>query len=470
MASDPLWTSQAFVAATGGTASADMGDVTGTSIDTRTLKPGDAFFAIQGDNRDGHDFVPAALEAGAGCAVVAQDRVTEFSAPGPVVGVDDVLAAMECVGRAARERAQARVVGITGSVGKTGTKEALRLALAESGETYASEASYNNHWGVPLSLSRFAATCDYGVFEMGMNGPGEIGPLSRMVRPHVAIITAVEPVHIEFFDSILGIADAKAEIFEGLEPGGTAVLNRDNPHFERLVDAARAQGVETIVGFGEDQQSDVRLVDCVCEPDFSAVTADVMGEVATYKIGAPGRHLVQNSLAVMAAVKLVGADLARAALAYAEATAPKGRGARVKIGDPEHPVLLIDESYNANPASMRAAFANLALAPLGSGGRRIAVLGDMLELGRQSQTLHAELAGPIAAAGVDLVFASGPEMAALFDALPPERQAGYADSAEELTDSLIRTLRAGDTVMVKGSLGSRMGPIVDALKARLGVV
>ena len=280
----------------------------------------------------------------------------------------------------------------------------------------------------------------------------------------------MEAVHIEFFESILGIADAKAEIFEGLEAGGTAVLNRDNPHYQRLADAARAQGVEAIVGFGEAAGSDVRLVDAVCEPTFSAVTADVMGDLVTYKVGAPGRHLVQNSLAVMAAVKLVEADLARAALAYARATAPKGRGARVMIGDPDEPVLLIDESYNANPASMRAAFANLALAPLGNGGRRIAVIGDMLELGDQAEALHAALAGPLAEAGVDMVFASGPAMAVLFDALPPERQAGYAESPDGLTDSLMRALRPGDVVMVKGSLGSGMGPIVEALKARFGIV
>lgn len=363
----PLWRSGDFLAATQGTATGRLADVTGISIDTRTLEPGDAFFAIRGERLDGHDYAAAALEKGASCAVVLQDRAGEFARSGCVIGVDDVLKALERVGAAARFRSRARVIGVTGSVGKTGTKEALRLVLSPSGETYASAASHNNHWGVPLSLSRFPGSAAFGIFEMGMNAPGEIGPLSRMVRPHVSIITTVEPVHIAFFKSVEEIADAKAEIIEGTEPGGTVVLNRDNGQYARLEAAARKAGLD-VVSFGAHAAADTRLVDCVCQTGYSAVTANVLGDMVTYKIGAPGRHLVQNSLAVMAAVKLVGGDLARAALAYAGLTAPKGRGARTAIGERDHPATVIDESYNANPASMRAALANLALAQTGPAG------------------------------------------------------------------------------------------------------
>ncbi|MFN0264297.1 UDP-N-acetylmuramoylalanyl-D-glutamyl-2,6-diaminopimelate--D-alanyl-D-alanine ligase [Tepidamorphus sp. 3E244] len=469
MAAAPLWTAADFLAATGGEASGDLPDVTGISIDTRTLEKGDAFFAILGDRFDGHDFAKAALEKGASCAVVVDSRAAEFSDAGCVIGVANVLRALEDVGKAARARSSARVIGVTGSVGKTGTKEALKLVLAPSGETYASAASHNNHWGVPLSLSRFPRSADFGIFEMGMNAPGEIGPLSRMVRPHISIITTVEPVHIEFFKSVEAIADAKAEIFEGTEPGGTVLLNRDNLQYKRLAAAAKERGL-TVVGFGEHGLAEIKLLNSVCEPGYSAVTASIMGDEVTYKIGAPGRHLVQNSLAVMGAVKLAGGDLARAGMAYGQLHAPKGRGERTLIGEIDHTALLIDESYNANPASMRAAIANLALTPVQAGGRRIAVLGDMLELGDSSRDLHAQVAKEINRVGLDLVFACGSNMAALYEALPPERQGGYAGAAEDLKDSVVGAVRPGDAVMVKGSLGSRMGPIVEALKTRHGVL
>lgn len=469
MTGKPLWPAADFARATGGQVSGELADVTGISIDTRTLDAGDAFFAIRGDRLDGHDYALAALKKGASCVVVEAGRAGEFADAGCVIGVGNVLQALEAVGKAARARSDAAIIGITGSVGKTGSKEALKLVLSPSGETYASAASHNNHWGVPLSLSRLPQTAAFGIFEMGMNAPREIAPLSQMVRPQISIITTVAPVHIEFFPSVEAIADAKAEIFEGTVDGGTAIINADNPHHQRLHDAARARGLD-VVSFGSADNAQARLVDAVCEPEFSAVTADILGDLVTYKIGAPGHHLVENSLAVLAAVKLAGGDLARAALAYNELDSPTGRGARCNIGSPECPVLLIDESYNANPASMRAAIANLALAPVAQGGRRIAVLGDMLELGKQSEALHVDVAELINSARIDLVFASGPHMAAMFDALPPERQAGYAKAAQGLSDSVIGALRPGDTVMVKGSLGSRMGPIVDALKTRFGVI
>ena len=284
-----------------------------------------------GRGRDGHEFVPAALKAGAGLAVVAADRRAD--APQRMrrlLVVPDVLDGLRDLARAARARAAATVIGVTGSVGKTGTKEALRLALARSGETHASAASYNNHWGVPLSLARCPASARYAVFEMGMNHAGEIEPLTRLVRPHVAIVTTVAPVHLEFFGSLEAIADAKAEIFSGVEPGGAAVINRDNPQFARLASAAKSAGVERIVSFGEHAKADARLLKFALQPDCSTVQARILGTDVTYKLGAPGRHVVINSLAVLAAASLAGADLALAALALAEIKPPTGRGAAAR--------------------------------------------------------------------------------------------------------------------------------------------
>src|SRR5262245_8094917 len=439
--------------------------VSGISIDSRSILLGEAFFAIKGDNRDGHDFVPAALKGGAGVAVVATDWQSNDINKPPLLRVPDVLDGLRALARAARARLDAKVIGVTCSVEKTGVKRALRLALGRNGTTHASVASYNNHWGVPLSLARCRARVRYAVFEMGMNHAGEIEPLSRLARPHVAIITTVEPVHLEFFPSVEAIADAKAEIFRGLEAGGAAVINRDNPHYERLAAAARSAGVERIVSFGEHAKADARLVKAALQPDSSTVQARILGADITYKLGAPGQHVVLNSLAVLAAVSLVGADLALSALALAELAPPTGRGARVtlSLGNGE-PALLIDESYNANPASMRAAIALLGQAEIGQRGRRIAVLGDMLELGTAGPDLHRGLVEPIRAYGVDLVFCCGPLMRALWEALPSERRGGYADGAGALEADVIAAVRPGDAVMVKGSLGSRMGPIVKALE------
>src|SRR6202030_4205015 len=297
------------------------------------------------------------------------DRSNSYGGNAPLIVVDDVLASLRDLARAARERSQAKIVAVTGSVGKTSTKEALALALASSGETHASPASFNNHWGVPLSLARMAETACYGVFEIGMNHAGEITPLVRMVRPHVAIVTAVEPVHLEFFASVAAIADAKAEIFLGVEPGGAAVINRDNPQFTRLRQRAEAAGVTQVVSFGEHARAEARLIKCALHPDCSTVEAKILGVPVTYKVGAPGRHLVMNSLAVLAAASLVGADLARAALALAQQAPAAGRGTRIALELPGGPALVIDESYNANPTSMRAALALLGQAPLGTGRR-----------------------------------------------------------------------------------------------------
>jgi len=438
--------------------------VSGISIDTRTIAPGEAFFAIQGDNRDGHDFVDAALKASAGVVVVARDKRAQFASDAPLLVVDDVLDGLRGLASAARARLTGKVIAVTGSVGKTGTKEALRLALSAEGKTHASAASYNNHWGVPLSLSRCPADIKFAVFEIGMNHAGEITPLTKLVRPDVAIVTTIAPVHLEYFGSLEKIADAKAEIFLGVVPGGAAVINSDIPQHKQLRAAAEAAGVARTVSFGEHEGADARLLRVALGADCSTVEANILGSPVSYNIGAPGRHLALNSLAVLAAVVLAGADLALAALALSQWQPSTGRGQRSTLSFPDGEALLIDESYNANPASMRAALALLGQAEIGPRGRRIAVLGDMLELGTEGARLHAELADAVTAANVDLVYCSGSLMRALWDALPSQVRGGYAETAAALEPSVIAALHAGDAVMVKGSLGSKMGPIAKALQ------
>jgi UDP-N-acetylmuramoyl-tripeptide--D-alanyl-D-alanine ligase len=460
-----LWTVDAMAAAMRAERQGALPQsISGLSIDSRSIAPGEAFFAITGDNRDGHDFVTQALAGKAGLAVVAADRRGQFPADAPLLIVPDVLAALRELAVAARARFQGKVIGVTGSVGKTGTKEALRLALSKDGETHASVASYNNHWGVPLSLARCPATARYAVFEMGMNHAGEITPLTRLVRPHVAIITTIAPVHLEFFGTLAKIADAKAEIFLGIEPGGTAILNADIAQFNQLKRSAKAAGVAHIVAFGENKKADARLIKCVLQARSSTVEAQILGIDLTYKIGAPGRHLVSNSLAVLAAVELVGADLALAALSLGEFSPVSGRGAPIEIEPPGGSALLIDDSYNANPVSVAAAIAVLGQAKVGPRGRRIAVLGDMLELGPKGKALHRGLAESVVANAVDLVFCCGPLMHSLWQALPANRRGGYAEDSSALEAQVLPAIHAGDVVMVKGSLGSRMAPIVKALQ------
>ena len=466
MSDRALWTVEAMAAAMGATPAGNLpADVSGLSIDTRTIRRGDAFFAITGENRDGHDFVAAAIDAGAGLAVVASDKRDAFVSDAPLLVVPDVLAALVDLARAARTRSQARVIAVTGSVGKTGTKDALHLVLSREGQTHVSAASYNNHWGVPLSLARMPQSAGFAVFEIGMNHAGEITPLTRLVRPHVAIVTTVEAAHLEYFGSVEAIADAKAEIFLGLEPGGVAVVNRDNAQFERLRKHAEAAGAR-VVGFGTSADADARLIEASYKPDCSTVRANILGADVTYKLGAPGRHVVMNSLAVLAAASLVGADLAVTALALVSLAAPVGRGRRATLALPGGEATLIDESYNANPASMRAALALLGQTPVSPSGRRIAVMGDMLELGTQGPELHRDLVEPVVTNAVDLVFCAGPLMHEFWQALPSERRGAYAETAMALEAKVVTAVRAGDAIMVKGSLGSRMGPIVKALERR----
>jgi UDP-N-acetylmuramoyl-tripeptide--D-alanyl-D-alanine ligase len=467
MSVTPLWTSAAMMAAMRAQASGILPEaITGLSIDSRTIAPGEAYFAIKGDIHDGHAFVAAALKAGAALAVVEAAQRDKFSSDAPLLIVEDVLAGLVDLAHAARGRLDAQVIAVTGSVGKTSTKEALRRVLGAQGETHASAASFNNHWGVPLSLARCPASVRFAVFEIGMNHANEIDALVRMVRPHVAIITTVEPVHLEFFAGIEAIADAKAEIFLGVEPGGAVVLNRDNSQFARLQRRAKKLGISRIVAFGVDKKADARLLDVSLHAACSAVHADILGHEVTYKLGMPGRHMAMNSLAVLAAASLAGADLALAALSLSQLEPAAGRGVRRTLEVASGEATLIDESYNANPASMAAALNVLGQAVIGPQGRRIAVLGDMLELGPTSAELHRSLNEAIKANHIDLVYCCGPLMRNLWDALSAGKRGGYADSAASLEAQAVGAIRAGDAIMIKGSLGSKMKTIVQALEKR----
>jgi UDP-N-acetylmuramoyl-tripeptide--D-alanyl-D-alanine ligase len=465
--SAPLWTSDAMAAAMRAVVQGALPEaISGLSIDSRTITPGDAYFAIKGDVHDGHAFVDAALKVGAALAVVASAQRDKFAADARLLVVDDVLAGLVELAHASRARFAGQMIAVTGSVGKTSTKEALKHVLEAQGKTHASTASYNNHWGVPLSLARCPADAKFAVAEVGMNHSGEIRELVKMVRPHVAVITTVEPVHLEFFAGIEAIADAKAEIFESLAPGGAVVLNRDNAQFARLNARAEQLGISRIVSFGADTKSDARLLDLSLHATCSAVHADILGQQVTYKIGMPGRHMAINSLAVLAASALVGADLARAALSLSQIEPVAGRGVRRTLQVASGEALLIDESYNANPASMAAALNVLGQASVGPHGRRIAVLGDMLELGPSGASLHGGLIEAIKANQIDLVYCCGPLMRNLWDALSTGKRGGYAESAAALETQAVAAIRAGDAIMVKGSLGSKMKTIVNALEKR----
>lgn len=463
-----LWTCEALVAAMDGRPVGRMPEgVTGISIDTRTLRPGEAFFAIKGENFDGHDFATAAMAAGASLLVVAEAKLPSLGRLSiPMIVVPDVLAGLERAGLAARARGRAKVIAVTGSAGKTTTKEMLRHALAASGTVHASDKSFNNHWGVPLTLARMPADCDYAVFEIGMNHPGEIRPLTKMVRPHIAIVTLIAAAHLGHFKNLDEIATAKAEIFEGLEPDGHAVINRDDAKWKLLEKHARAAGAGHVWGFGEHARAQFKLLRYAAEADGSIIAARIAGHEISARIGVPGRHMVQNALAVLGAAHLAGADVDKAAAALGSLVAERGRGRRHLLSHEGGSFILIDESYNANPASMKAAIDLLAATPVGEGGRRIAVLGDMLELGGHSARLHAALAEVVAGANVDLLFLAGPEMKALADRLPKDVRAEYRVHPEELQALLADAVRPGDAVMVKSSNGIGFSRIVDALNKK----
>ncbi len=466
-----LWTWNEIVAAAAGTADGEASaTITGLSLDSRGISVDEVFVALK-DQRDGHDFVTNAFANGAAAALVEQGYVRK-AGDGALIRVTDTLEGLRRIGAAARARLSpdAGVVAVTGSVGKTSTKEMVRACLSRLGPTHAPEKSFNNHWGVPLTLARMPADTHYAVIEIGMNHPGEITPLTTLARPHAAIVTTVEPVHIEHFPSIDAIADAKAEIIAGIEPGGVAILNRDNPQFERLAAAANARGID-VAAFGEHISSQVRLVRLSLLPDRSDLEVECGNGRVVYSIAAPGRHMAMNSLTVVAALEALGSDFEstiHAIGALATFGAPAGRGAREILRNSSGTVLLADESYNANPASMRAALAALALVPRSDYPRRVAILGDMLELGSAAPELHAGLADAIASAGIDVVYTAGPNMKALHDRLDAARRGAWAPSSAELEPALQGAIRPGDAVVVKGSFGSRMAPLVKAIKSQFG--
>ncbi|MGR6468948.1 UDP-N-acetylmuramoylalanyl-D-glutamyl-2,6-diaminopimelate--D-alanyl-D-alanine ligase [Rhizobium sp. PAMB 3182] len=460
-----LWTISDMIKAMVGRPIGNLPEgINGISIDSRSIGPGEAFFAIKGDRVDGHDYATKAVAGGAALLVVAEGKLPALGRlTAPMIVVDDVLAALCRLAVAARSRTQAKIIGVTGSVGKTTTKEMLRHTLAPSGQVHAAVASFNNHWGVPLTLARMPADTEYGVFEIGMNHPNEIRPLVKMVRPHVAIITTIAAAHLGNFSGLEEIAAAKAEIFEGVEPDGHAILNRDNAQFEFLEGAAVAAGVSNIHTFGQHSKADYRLVEYEGDGESGLVVAEIDGETRDVAIGAAGRHIAENAMAVLGAVKLAGADLDAAIAALGALSAVKGRGERHILKIDGGTFTLIDESYNANPASMRAAIALLASAKPKGEGRRIAVLGDMREMGAFSQDVHAELATPLLAAGISDVWLAGPDMAALKDALPPNVQVEYREKTEDLATFVVGSVRPGDVLMVKSSLGTGFGKIVSAL-------
>jgi UDP-N-acetylmuramoyl-tripeptide--D-alanyl-D-alanine ligase len=453
----PLWTSADIAAATGGTASADFA-VSGMAFDSREVGQGDLFIALKGELTDGHRFLDGAFAQGAGGAIVS----TPVSHPH--VLVTDTTDALNALGIAARARTKAVVAGVTGSVGKTSTKEALAAALvrANKGAVHRSVKSYNNHTGVPLSLARMPAETHFGVFEMGMNHKGEIAQLTRLVRPHVALVTAIAPAHIENLGSLEAIADAKAEIFEGLEPGGTAIIPFDSPYCARLGDAARRHGAQ-VVSFGRQEGADVYARDVIQLDGGTMIVAVLPGVELNFTLSQRGDHWVSNALAVLAAVQAMGGYLAAAGLALGDMQGLKGRGERHRISLPKGAsALLIDESYNANSASMKA---TLAVLGAESAARRIAVLGEMRELGENSEELHAELSAPVLDANVDIALLVGAGMAPLAHALGQRTTVLHLPDAASALQVLEPMLRDGDAILIKGSNAVGLGQLVNALTA-----
>ena len=460
-----LWTSADLIAAMHGRPIGNLPQgITGISIDSRAIASGEAFFAIKGDRVDGHDFASFAVANGAALLVVSEGKLPALGRlVTPMIVVQDVLQALVDLGCAARDRTAARIIAVTGSVGKTTSKEMLRQALSPSGSVHASVASFNNHWGVPLTLARMPETTDYGIFEVGMNHANEIRPLVAMVRPHIAMVTTIAPAHLGNFRDLEEIAAAKAEIFEGVVPGGHAVLNRDNEQFGFLEKAAKAAGVAHIHSFGADPKSEFRLLDFLPSGEGSLLRAAIGGQTLEVPMGAPGRHIAENAVAVLGAVHLAGADIEKAMGGLATMQAEKGRGRRYRLAKDGGWFTLIDESYNANPASMRAAIALLRDAEPQAGGRRIAVLGDMLEMGEHSPAVHAGLAEPLVEAGIADVWLGGPDMASLRDALPEGVSREYRDTADELAKYALDAVQAGDVLVVKSSKGTGFSRIVAAL-------
>ncbi len=468
MSSDVIWTASDAANITGGEVTSDW-RAFGVSIDSRTVQAGDLFVALTCGIKNGHDYVADALKKGAVAAIVSEVPKgcrTDAS----FLRVKDTLEALEALGQGARHRSAAKIIAVTGSVGKTGTKELLAAGLKCQGQAHASLKSFNNYIGVPFTLASMHAGSDYGVFEIGMNHPHEITPLSTQVKPHIAIITTVAPVHMEHFEEgIEGIAKAKAEIFHGMENGSHAVVNRDIDTFPILKLEAKLDGIQ-LVTFGRssvEDDTDSVLLECLVAANGTRVKASIMGEEIQYMLHWSGEHIAMNSIAALTAIKLAGGDIKKASEAMSKLEVPIGRGRReyLDLGNANNPVTLIDESYNASPISMTAAFKVLALIDPGRGGRRIAVLGDMLELGKRAPQHHADLALPLRAANIDLVYTCGTLMKTLHEALPNDNKGAHCDVSDELAEIVTDVLVPGDVVMVKGSFGSQMNVVVEAMRA-----
>lgn len=458
--SEPLWTARQAMAATGGILAGDTGwTCSGISIDSRTIQPGDLFIALK-DERDGHDYAAAAMRAGAAACLISRgDLALE-----PALQVKDTLSALRSLGEAARERCSAIRVAVTGSVGKTTVKDALAAVFRAAGPAHWSVKSYNNHWGVPLTLARMPRDTQRAVFEMGMNHAGEIRDLSSMVRPHVAMITRIAPAHLEHLGSIEAIADAKAEIFEGLETDGVAIYPADDPQAERLARHARHSGAAFMLDFGTAKDAAIRIESFETGLEGSRGIANVLGMRVPFSVKASGMHWAWNIAAIFAASAGAGLDAGDVAEALAGLEAGAGRGRVLTVAHPAGgSFTLLDDAYNANPVSMAAAISALGAAHPGKGGRRIAVLGDMLELGPDEAAMHAALAEPLEAAGVDQVYTCGSRMRSLHDALPATRRAGYAANADEGLDLIRAAIRPGDVVLVKGSNASGLHRIAASL-------
>jgi len=456
-----LWRAEDAAAATGGRLiGSDSWIAGGVSIDTRTLEPGDLFVALK-DARDGHDFVADAMAKGACAALISEGRALGH---GPALLAPNVLEALKALGVAARDRSAAKRVAITGSVGKTSVKEATLLCLAATARTHASVKSYNNHWGVPLTLARMPEAAAFGVFECGMNHRHEIEPLSQLVRPHVGVITWIAPAHIENLGTLARIAEEKADLFQGLTPDGAALVPNEAPHADILM-AAAAQWASQTLRFGRAPGCEARLLSYKAEAGGAQAEAEVLGRRIAYRVGAEGAHWALNALAAITAAYLAGGDLEAAAAALVDLRPLDGRGATHVIKAPFGTIVVIDDAYNANPASMALALESLKDRTPGPGGRRIAALGDMRELGPQAPQYHAAMAEHAQKGLVDLVFAAGPLMAHLAQALPPQMQGAHRETSQALIDPLLEVLADGDIVLIKGSNGSQMARVVEALKA-----
>ena len=469
---DGLWTAYEAAAATGGMLCSRGGDpdrwvaeewsAFGVSIDTRTIQPGEMFVALQ-DARDGHEFLESAFDNGASAALVA--RAPENAPEGaPLLVVPDTLGGLRDLARAARLRNFGKRIGVTGSVGKTSTKDMLRSALGRCGVVHAADRSFNNHWGVPLTLASLPMHANYGVFEIGMNHAGEITPLTELVFPHAAIVTTVGTAHLEFFDSVEGIAEAKAEIFKGVAPGGAAILPADNEHYAILRKRAEQAGIQRLIDFGAKETAHCRLIDYQSDGSAGQVTALIHKKEVRFRLGAPGYHQAMNAVAAIAAAHAVGAPLDLIVQGIEAFGAGAGRGEHRKMHIRGVSISVLDESYNANPTSMAAAINVLAEKQPAKSGRRIAVLGDMLELGDDAVAFHEAIKPALEHAGVEKTYTVGELMENLWKALPSDMQGAHAAQVSGLASKLLADLRDGDIILVKGSNGSRVSEIISILE------